>query len=144
MDWCTGASRRRCSARFGLSSSQLALVRRIVSYALVFESFLAVLYLSQLISALPGHDASVIGLVVMRGFVGALQFAAGWMLSSNRPPGVPLGRLAFVTSAVLTTLEVGFNLAPTRVYPWWRWQFTAAYWAYALLALLVLRRRRFE
>ena len=107
----------------------------------MFESFLAVVYLSQLISALPGHDASVIVLVVFRGFVGALQFAAGWMLLGGRLPGVPLARLAFVTSAVLTTLEVGFNLAPTRVYPWWRWQVTAAYWVYALVALLLLRRK---
>jgi hypothetical protein len=119
-------------------------IRRLVSYALIFESFLAVAYLSQLISALPGHDAPVVVLVVIRGLVGALQFAAGWMLLSGRPPGVPLARMAFVTSAVLTTLEVGFNLAPTRVYPWWRWQFTAAYWVYALLALLVLRRNRLD
>ena len=116
------------------------MLRRFLSALLLFESIVAGVYVARLVPALPGHDFSVIVVILARGVVGALQFAAGWMLAARRLPGVPLARLAFVGSAVLTTMAVGFNLAPTGVYPWWRWQFTGGYWVYALAALLALRR----
>ncbi len=117
---------------------------RMLAALLFLESLAGVFYLSGLISALPGHDASVIGLVILRGVVGALQFAGAWMLFARRPPGVPIARAALVGSMVWTLLAVGFNLAPTGVYPWWRWQFTAAYGFYVLAALgaLAIERRK--
>jgi hypothetical protein len=116
-------------------------VAYVAGYALIIEAFLAGLYVAGLISALPGHDALVVAVILARGVVGALQFTAGWVLVNRRPPGVALARWAFLSSAVLTTLAVGFNLAPTSVYPWWRWQVTAIYWGYAMGALWILSRK---
>ena len=116
------------------------MLRRLLSVLLLLESLAAGVYVARLVPALPGHDFSVIVVILARGVVGTLQFAAGWMLATRRLPGVPLARLAFASSAVVTTLAVGLNLAPTGVYPWWRWQFTGGYWVYALAALVVLRR----
>ena len=58
----------------------------------------------------------------------------------GRPAGPPLARSALLVAAILTTLDVGFNLAPTGVYPWWRWQVVGrVYWVYALLECVVSR-----
>jgi hypothetical protein len=50
-----------------------------------------------------------------------------------------VARWAIVCATVWVLLAVGFNLAPTSVYPWWRWQVTAAYGLYAGVVLLMLR-----
>ena len=113
---------------------------RVLSFLFLLESFLAAFYLTQLISALPGHDASVIAVILARGLVGALQFTAGWLLSQRRPTGIVVARWAIVGASVWVLLAVGFNLAPTGVYPWWRSQATAAYGLYAGALLLALNR----
>jgi hypothetical protein len=112
----------------------------VLSSLFLLESFLAALYLSQLISDLPGYDALVIAVVLARGVVGALQFTAAWLLRARRATGVVAARWAIVSAALWVLLAVGFNLAPTSVYPWWRWQVTAAYGCYAGAILLALRR----
>ncbi len=116
-------------------------MRAVLSALLIIEAFGAGLYVAGLVSALPGHDPLVIVVILARGVVGALQFTAGWVLVNRRPPGVALARYAFLSSAILTTLAVGFNLAPTSVYPWWRWQVTAIYWVYAMGALWILSKK---
>ena len=103
------------------------------------ESFLSAVYVAGLIAALPGHDAAAVSLVLLRGGVGAMQFVAAWMLGTKRPPGVALARWALMGSALWTLLGIGFNLAPTNVYPWWRWRVTGAYGLYALAMLGALR-----
>jgi hypothetical protein len=113
---------------------------RVLGFLLILESFLAALYLSQLISALPGHDASVVALILARGGAGALQFTAGWLLISRRPTGVVVARWAIVCAMAWELLAVGFNLAPTGVYPWWRWQVTGAYALYAGAIWIVLSK----
>ena len=113
---------------------------RVLSFLFLAESFLAALYLSQLISALPAHDPSVIAVILARGGVGALQFTAGWLLLQRRPTGIVVARWAIVAAAVWVLLAVGFNLAPTSVYPWWRSQATAAYGLYAGALLLAVNR----
>jgi hypothetical protein len=116
---------------------------RALSLPFVLESFLAALYLSQLISALPGHDASVIAVILARGGVGALQFTAGWLLGARRQTGFVVAPWAIVCGAAWELLAVGFNLAPTSIYPWWRWQATGAYALYAgVMWLLVQRQAR--
>jgi hypothetical protein len=120
-------------------------VSRVLSALFLIESLLAALYLSQLISALPGHDADVIAVILLRGVVGALQFTAGWLLAARRPAGTFVARLAVVSAALWILIAVGFNRAPTDVYEWFRWQATAAYGLYAaalLLALNHLSKRR--
>jgi hypothetical protein len=111
----------------------------VLSLLFLLESLLAALYLSQLLSALPAYDAPVVAVILARGVVGALQFTAGWLLRTRRPTGVVVARWAIVCATVWVLLAVGFNLAPTSVYPWWRWQVTAAYGLYAGVVLLMLR-----
>ena len=115
-------------------------MRRVLSFLFLIESLFAALYLSQLISALPGHDASVIAVILARGGVGALQFTAGSLLSQRRLTGIVVARWAIVCAAFWVLLAVGFNLAPTSVYPWWRTQATAAYGLYAGALLLAVNR----
>ncbi len=112
----------------------------ILAALLIIESLFAGLYVGRLVPALAGHDLSVVAVILARGGVGALQFAAGWMLANRRPPGPALAGWAWLAAAVWTTLAVGLNLAPTMVYPWWRWQVTAAYCAYAAVGILIVRR----
>ena len=114
------------------------MLSRVLSGLFLLESLLAALYLSQLISALPGHDPSVIAVILARGGVGALQFTAGWLLLQRRPTGVVVARWAIVGAALWVLLAVGFNLAPTGVYPWWRTQATAGYGLYAGALLLAV------
>jgi hypothetical protein len=115
-------------------------MHRVLSGLLLFESLLAAFYLSQLISALPGHDASVIAVILARGLVGALQFTAGWLLGAQRQTGFVVARWAIVCGAAWELLAVGFNLAPTGIYPWWRWQATGAYALYAGVMWLLIQR----
>jgi hypothetical protein len=116
-------------------------MRVVLSVLLILEALNAGFYVANLIPALPGHDLSVVVVILARGVVGALQFTASWLLIHKRPPAVALARYAFLSSAILTTLAVGFNLAPTSVYPWWRWQVTTIYWGYAVVALWILSKR---
>ena len=111
---------------------------RVLAVLFIAESFLAALYLSQLISALPGHDASVIAVILARGLVGALQFTAGWLLAARRATGLVVARWAIVGATVWVLLAVGFNLAPTDIYPWFRWQATGAYALYAAVLWLAV------
>ena len=111
---------------------------RVLGVLFIAESFLAALYLSQLISALPGHDASVIAVILARGLVGALQFTAGWLLAARRATGLVVARWAIVCAVTWELLAVGFNLAPTSVYPWFRWQVTGAYALYAAVMWLAV------
>ena len=90
-----------------------------------------------------GYDPVAKLLIVARGFVGALQFAGGWTLAARRPAGHVLARAALLVAAVITTLDVGFDLAPMDVYPWWRWQVAGAYWIYAIVAIGLLTRKAF-
>ena len=39
---------------------------------------------------------------------------------------------------------LGLGLAPSPIYPWWRWQATLAYAIYAVIGVLVMVMRRGE
>ena len=80
---------------------------RVLSFLFLAESFLAALYLSQLISALPGHDVSVVVVILARGLVGALQFTAGWLIGARRQTGFVVARWAIVCAALWELLAVG-------------------------------------
>ena len=95
-----------------------------------------------LLSSLPGHRWYAVTLILARGALGALQYAAGTRLHTDALGGRTLATAALLSAAVLTTIDLGFNLAPVPVYPWWRWQAVGIYWAYALLATFLVRRAR--
>jgi len=112
---------------------------RIVAFLLIAESLFGALYVSSVLSSLAAYDAVAVALIVARGLLGALQFAAGWTLANRRPVASVLAPASLLAGAILTMLIVGFNLAPTDFYYWYRWQITAAYWSYAAAAIAVIR-----
>jgi hypothetical protein len=94
-----------------------------------------------LLPQLSAYDFVAITLIVLRGLVGAWQFVSGWLLADRRPQGLAMAPWALLTSAALMVFEVGFNLAPTDIYYWLRWQVTGGYAVYAIAAAVSLRRR---
>jgi hypothetical protein len=114
-------------------------VRRLLGLILIAEAMIAGLSTMRSIPDLPGYDAIAITLIVATAAVGALQLTSGVLLMERRLPGPALGRIALLLSAVLTTLVVGFRLAPSDVYYWIRWEFAAGYWVYAAIGIWVLR-----
>lgn len=118
------------------------MLRKVIATLLRVEAILNALYVAGLLSALPGHRWTAVTLILARGVVGALQYVAGTRLHNDEPSGRTLATMALLSAAALTTLDVGFNLAPTPIYPWWRWQTVGIYWTYALLASLAVRRAR--
>ena len=116
-----------------------ALIRFLLAALLVAESLARAVRLAALLPALAGYDATAVLLILAGGLVAALQFSSGWMLAARRPPAAVLARWAFLGAAIVITLTVGFGLAPTAVYPWWRWQVTGGYWAYAIVAVICTR-----
>src|SRR5262245_53992002 len=113
---------------------------RLIAFALIAEALFGALYLSNYLTFLATYDPVAIVLILSRGVIGALQFAGGWMLATRRPTGAVLARWGLIGGAAFMILAVGFNLAPSDVYHWYRWHVTAAYFAYAATAIWILRR----
>lgn len=114
-------------------------MRHLIAALLVAESLARGLRLAQLLPALPGHDIVAAVLILAGVPVAALLFTSGWMLIARRPPAVALAQIALLSSAVLMTLTVGLGLAPTMIYPWWRWQVAIGYCGYAAASAAWLR-----
>lgn len=108
------------------------MLRLVPAAFLLVEGLSSALRVAGLMSALAGHGAVAVVVVLLRLPVGMMQFTGGWLLAAARPPGDTVARIAFLTSAVLTTLETGFRLAPTNADPTYRWPIVGAYWIYAL------------
>ena len=88
------------------------------------------------------YPALTMAILAARAVVGVMQFAGGWMLLRGQLPGAFFGRVALLASAALITLELGFDLAPTSLFHTYHWPVVIAYWAYALLAVLVLTKKK--
>jgi hypothetical protein len=116
-------------------------VRRLLGLILIGEAMLAGLSTLRSIRDLPGYDAIAIMLIVAGAAVGALQLTSGVLLVERKLPGPALGRIALLLSAALTTLVVGYRLAPSDIYYWIRWEFVAGYWVYAAIGIWVLREK---
>lgn len=99
------------------------------------------LYVANLLGELQIYDAVAIALILARGALGAVQFAGGWLLANRRPQGFVLAQWGLLGGAIVTILGVGFDLAPTSIYHWLRWQATSAYCLYAAAAIVILNLR---
>ena len=119
----------------------LSVLVRLIAFALIFEAMFAGLYVANALAQLGIYDAIAVTLIIARGLLGAVQFAGGWLLANRRPQGVVLAQWGLAGGAVVTILGVGFDLAPTSIYHWLRWQATGVYVVYAIAAVAVLRRR---
>jgi hypothetical protein len=60
-----------------------------------------------------------------------------WLIE-QRPIAVGVARVTLVGSAVLTTLELGWRLAPSNLDPAWRWPVVVGSWIYAAVWLMLL------
>ena len=108
---------------------------RVIAFLLIAEALFGALRLSMLLPQLGIYDPVAIALIAVRGTLGALQFAGGWLLANKRPAGPVIARWALIAGAVLTVFDVGLRLAPSSIYYWYRWQVTAAYGLYAVTAI---------
>ena len=109
--------------------------RMLLAILLAFEAVNALLWSSRILSAAPAYSALVLTMVLLRVVVSAAQGAAAWLLIAGAPAGVPLARLAFVSSAVLLSGEIGLRLSPSSLQPGVRLPLVGAYWLYALSCL---------
>ena len=114
-------------------------IARFIALLLIAESLVGALNFTQLVSQIGIYTPLTIALILVRALVNAFLFVGGWTLANRRPQGPALARYALIASAVLTIFDLGFNLAPTMVYPWWRWQMTIAYAVYAAVCVWVLQ-----
>ena len=108
---------------------------------LVLEGASSALWIARLLPAMGVRGWTVIVLVAARGLVSSLQFVSAMLLRTRRANGPPLARAALAGSSALITLEVGFRMVPTSVDPTFAWWIVGGYWAYAALAIWLLRER---
>jgi len=114
-------------------------IARLIAFLLIAEALFGALNFSQLVSQIGIYTPFTIALILLRAVVNAFLFVGGWTLANRQPQGPALARYALSASAALTIFDLGLNLAPTMVYPWWRWQVTVAYGIYAAVCVWVLQ-----
>ena len=118
----------------------IPVIRRAIAFCLIAESLLTAARLTSMLTVMAAYDGVALVLIVLRAALVPLQFAGGWFVASRRPQGPPLAVAALVAGAALTVFDVGLGLAPSPVYPWWRWQATVVYAIYAAIGVIVMRR----
>jgi hypothetical protein len=120
-----------------------SLIARLIAFLLILEAMFAGLYVVNQLDQLGMSGSVAVSLILARGLAGALQFAGGWLLATRRrPQGVVLAQWGLAAGAIITIVGVGFNLAPTSIYHWLRWQATGAYCVYAFGAMVFLSTNR--
>jgi hypothetical protein len=107
---------------------------------LFVEAFSTVSRLAALLPVLGVYGPVALVVLAARGLAGALQVTGAWLLFSGQPPAAPIARAALLLSAIVTTLETGFRLAPSNADPSLRWWLVAIYWAYAIGLAFVTTR----
>jgi hypothetical protein len=118
-------------------------LRVVIAILLIGESLLTGTWIAARLPVLAAYPITVVGLVVLRGLVGAWQFAGGYALIVRRghPAGVEIAAWSLIASAVLLTIELGAGLSPSSLFPSYRWPVIGAYWAYAVAAWWWIRHR---
>jgi acetyl esterase/lipase len=116
-------------------------VRVIIALLILLESFFAATHLTSLVPTLVVYPWFTLALLAMRLGVSFVQFAGGWWLLQRRPPGASLVGWSCLASAGLRTLELGFRLAPSNLFPAYHWPLITGYWIYAIAVASYLRPR---
>lgn len=114
----------------------------ILGAVLVGESLLTALWIAGHLTTLVVYDWIALVFIAARAIVAVFQFTAGAMLFRRRAMGPDFARGALAASAVLLIPELGFGLAPSSVFPDFRWPLVGAYWAYAAAAWSYLKFRK--
>jgi hypothetical protein len=113
----------------------------VIALLLIVEGLSSGLRTVQRLPVLIHYPGLTPGVVLLRAAVAVAQFTGGWTLLAGRPFGPTAATWVYVASAVLVTLEIGIGLAPTSLFPAYRWPAVALYWLYALSAAAWLRQR---
>ena len=111
----------------------------LIAILLVLEGFSTGMATVGRLPTIAIYPTLTVAVIAVRGLLGVLQFASGWMLLQRRVPASVLARWSLTASAVLLTLELGFGLAPTNLFPTYQWPAVAAYWIYAVVAIWILK-----
>lgn len=118
-------------------------LRLLPASLLLIEAFSTVSRLAALLPVLGVYGPVALAVLGARGLAGALQFTGSWLLFSDQPPAAPIARAALLLSALVTTLETGFRLAPSNADPSLRWWLVGIYWVYAIgMAFVTTRLER--
>lgn len=91
---------------------------------------------------LPTYGTAALAVLGVRFVIAVLQSAAAFSLYQRSKIGPSLARNAFLSSAIVLTVELGARLTPTSVFPSHRWVYLAGYWIYAALAAAFSERLR--
>jgi hypothetical protein len=116
-------------------------VRFLIAALLALEGFSTGVATVSRVQTLAVYPAPTVALILARAAVGIVQFGCAWMLVSNHEAGRAFARAVFLASACLVTLELGFDLAPSSLFPAYHRAAVAAYWVYTAVAVMSLRPR---
>ena len=120
----------------------MSVIRAVLAPLLIVEALMTSVWIARHLPGLFARDAATIAIIAVRAIVGVLALMSGVWLIERRPIAAATARVTLVASAILTTLELGWRLAPTNVDPAWRWPVVAGAWIYAGAALVVLSRAK--
>jgi hypothetical protein len=98
-----------------------------------------VAWLSTLLPEFGHLGALATALVVFRALTASVEGMAAWLVVTRAPTARVFLVGSAIAAAVLTTLIVGYQLAPTDVPPVTNQLVVAAYWLVALVTLVVGR-----
>ena len=107
-------------------------MRLLMAVLLLGEAGLTAVWLSGQLSVLGIYGSVELLMTGLRAVVAALLCAAGFMWIRGRTSAPAFTCVALLSSAVLLTLTLGLGLAPTSVFPAFRWPVVMGYWTYAL------------
>lgn len=108
---------------------------------LLFEALSSASWLTQRLSTLAIYGWVTLLVLAGRAAITVLQGTAAVMLLQRHPAARTFAHAAILAAAVALTVELGFHLAPTSVFPTLRWPYVAAYWLYSLALRQLLVRR---
>ncbi len=109
---------------------------------LLLEGASTALWITSRLPMLTAYAGLTLAIMLARGLMGALQLTVGSLLWRRAPAGVALAPGVFLASAALYTLELGFRLRPSSVYPGARWLLVVGYAAYAIIGVVMVRNRK--
>jgi hypothetical protein len=115
-------------------------VLTVCGYLIIFESALTAMWFANHLSTFNVYRGTALAVVLARAAVGVLQFAGGWMLINERPPGFLFARVAMALSAILFVCEAGLRWGPTNLDPSLRWYAVLAYGLYAAAIVALMTR----
>ena len=116
------------------------MLRVVLAPLLIAEALMTSVWIARHLPGLMARDAVTIVVIAARAVIGALGLMSGMWLIERRRIGVGAARVTLIASALLTTLELGWRLAPSNLDPAWRWPAVTGAWIYALAWLIVLRK----